>query len=187
MKKIVSLVLALVMCLSLCGCGKSKEVKDAEEKIAALSANSTYAEIHDAFMTYYFLDSELKEQVENAGILNDYCDSLGHFVLTDAMLEEIEEAFAPRGVVGIRDAEIFAAVMCQYCAEPWGYKDASHAIITRYGQLDAYTFVGYGTADFESSSGVVSKLKIQVLYYAEYDEEDSRGYSIGRNLLRDYN
>lgn len=36
MKRRMSLVLVLVMCLSLCACGKSEAVKAVEEKIASI-------------------------------------------------------------------------------------------------------------------------------------------------------
>ena len=45
MKKTLSLILALALCLSLCAC-KSDEVKNVEAQISALSESSTYQEIY---------------------------------------------------------------------------------------------------------------------------------------------
>lgn len=71
MKKIISLVLALVMCLSLCACGKSQAVKDVEEVIKAIgevSLDSEEAILKAERMYDYLTDSE-KSKVENKGVL----------------------------------------------------------------------------------------------------------------------
>lgn len=71
MKKIISLVLALVMCLSLCACGKSQAVKDVEEAINAIgevSLDSEEAILKAERMYDYLTDSE-KSNVENKGVL----------------------------------------------------------------------------------------------------------------------
>lgn len=73
MKKTISLLLALVMCLSLCACGKSEEVIAVEEKIASIGEitdDSTDA-INDARDAYDALSDEDKAKVENASSLHE--------------------------------------------------------------------------------------------------------------------
>ena len=73
MKKTISLLLALVMCLSLCACGKSEEVIAVEEKIASIgeiTIDSTET-INAARDAYNALNDEDKEKVENANILRE--------------------------------------------------------------------------------------------------------------------
>ena len=57
MKRFVALFLALIMCLSLCACGKSEAVKAAEEAIAAIGEVTADSEgsIANAEKLYNFL------------------------------------------------------------------------------------------------------------------------------------
>lgn len=73
MKRILSFILILAICLSLCACGKSEEVKSVEEMISSIgeiSIDSTDL-INDARDTYNALSDEDKEKVENASILRE--------------------------------------------------------------------------------------------------------------------
>lgn len=73
MKKTISLILVLIMCLSLCACGKSEEVKAAEELIATIgeiTLDNTDA-INNARDAFSALSDEEKEKVENAEVLYD--------------------------------------------------------------------------------------------------------------------
>ena len=97
MKKILAFGLALVMCLSMSACGKSEAVTNTETKIGALTSDSTYQEIHEAYELYRALPEKEREDVENISLLSEYCDiQTGHFPLTAEILlkmsEEIEDA-----------------------------------------------------------------------------------------------
>lgn len=73
MKRILSFILILAICLSLCACGKSEEVKSVEEMISSIgeiSIDSTDL-INDARDAYNALSDEDKEKVENASILRE--------------------------------------------------------------------------------------------------------------------
>ena len=73
MKKTISLILVLIMCLSLCACGKCEEVKAAEELIATIgeiTLDNTDA-INNARDAFSALSDEEKEKVENAEVLYD--------------------------------------------------------------------------------------------------------------------
>ncbi len=73
MKKIISLVLALVMCLSLCACGNSKAVKNVEEMIASIGEVSIYSgdAILSAKEAYEQLSVKDRKRVDNSKILEE--------------------------------------------------------------------------------------------------------------------
>lgn len=68
MKRLASLLLVLVMCLSLCACGSrvSEEVRALQEKIdKALEGETAYASLLEIQELYGNLSAEEQEQVEN--------------------------------------------------------------------------------------------------------------------------
>ncbi len=71
MKRILAFVLALVMALALCGCGKSEAVKAVEEKISAIGTVSANSEgkIVSAERAFNSLSQEEKNQVSNYNTL----------------------------------------------------------------------------------------------------------------------
>ena len=72
MKRALSLALVFALCLSLCACGKSKEVKNVEELISAIGEVSL--ESGDAVVAaqeaYALLEDAEKEKVSNIDELN---------------------------------------------------------------------------------------------------------------------
>lgn len=78
MKKTIALLLALVLCLSLGACGKSEEVKAAEEKIASIGDVTIEKAdiIQEASQAYDALRDEDKKKVENFDILQNAMESL---------------------------------------------------------------------------------------------------------------
>lgn len=78
MKKTVSLLLALTLCLSLCACGKSKSVKEVETLIDAIGEVSVDSEaaVVAAEEAYDALTSEEREKVENHTVLADARETL---------------------------------------------------------------------------------------------------------------
>ncbi len=85
MKKIISLILALVMCLSLCACGKSEAVVKVEELISAIGEVSLESKsaIESAQEAFNALSEEEKAEVENYYVLVESHDAF-------KQLEEIE-------------------------------------------------------------------------------------------------
>ena len=67
MKKAISLLLALVMCLSLCACGKSEAVKNVENLISGIGSVtiSSSAAIKEAEEAYNALSDEEQTKVKN--------------------------------------------------------------------------------------------------------------------------
>lgn len=82
MKKAISLMLALVLCLSLCACGKSEAVKNVETLIKAIGEVSEESgeAITAAEAAYNALTDEEKEQVSGIDMLSaakvDYVEAL---------------------------------------------------------------------------------------------------------------
>ena len=85
MKKGISLVLALVMCLSLCACGKSEAASNVEELISAIGEVSLESKdaISSAQEAFDALSEDEKAEVENYYMLVESQDTL-------RKLEEIE-------------------------------------------------------------------------------------------------
>ena len=67
MKKILAMMLSLVMCLSLCACGKSEAVKSVEDLIDGIGnvTISSSAKINEAEEAYNSLSTEEQGQVKN--------------------------------------------------------------------------------------------------------------------------
>lgn len=88
MKKAIILLLALVLCLSLCACGKSKAVKGVEtliDSIGEVSADSETA-VNSAVSAYEALSEEEKKTVANYGVLKVAKEEL-LFLKADALFE----------------------------------------------------------------------------------------------------
>lgn len=86
MKKTVSLLLALVMCLTLCACGKSEEVIAVEEKITSIGEVTIERAniIQEVNQAYDALRDEDKKKVENFDVLQNAMAALH-----DAMFSSI--------------------------------------------------------------------------------------------------
>lgn len=71
MKKIISLAMCLILLLSLCACGKSKQAKAVEEQISTIGDVSLEKEatILSTLENYNQLSDAEKETVENYSIL----------------------------------------------------------------------------------------------------------------------
>ena len=71
MKKFIVVILVLAMCISICSCGKSEEVKNVEAMISAIGTVSQSSEsaILDAERAYGMLSSDDKEKVSNYNVL----------------------------------------------------------------------------------------------------------------------
>lgn len=95
MKKVISLLLMFVLCLSLCACGKSKATKEAEAAIASIgevSLDSSGA-ISQAQKLYDLLTDAEKSKVSNRSVLADAQETYDNLVYThDA--EEIKNVYA---------------------------------------------------------------------------------------------
>lgn len=78
MKKIVALLLAVLMCFSLCGCGKSEAVKNVESMIDAIGEVMLDSEavIVAAEESYNALSEEEQSKVENYAVLTSAREQL---------------------------------------------------------------------------------------------------------------
>ena len=180
MKKALSLILALVMCLSLCAC-KSSEVKNVETQIGTLNENSTYAEIHSVYSLYSSLPLKDQDKVENLDVLGEYCDPLGgEFVLSEAMLQEIEGEFEVSSL-GVTGAEFSVMYDLGIKSNIEGWTKHGDIKITSHKKTDAYTYSVYGTFKLTDEYGSTSTKKFTLSYYAEYSTEEATGYVISHD------
>jgi len=85
MKKAIALFLALVMVFALCGCGKSKAVKETEQAINEIGEVSLYSgdAIKKAKNLYDFLTDSEKESVENRFVLSAAVDEYNNLLLEE--------------------------------------------------------------------------------------------------------
>lgn len=77
MKKVISLILAIAMCLLLCACGKSGAVLKVEELISAIGEVSLESKsaIESAQEAFNALTEEEKAEVENYSVLVESHDA----------------------------------------------------------------------------------------------------------------
>ena len=94
MKKIISLAMCLILLLSLCACGKSKQAKAVEEQISTIGDVSLEKEatILSTLENYNQLSDAEKETVENYSILENAIDTISALKQAEieTALEEIE-------------------------------------------------------------------------------------------------
>ena len=184
MKKAIFLLLVLAMCLSLCSCFKSEEVKNVEMQIATLNENSTYREINDVYKAYINLDIKKQDKVENTDVLAKYCRVPGgEFTLTDAMVEEIEGYFDDyEGVAGTSYVAYLIRYdfgIKQYTRDWMSYRDIA---VTSAERTDAYTIEGKGTIMIQDEYGKWSEYYFTISLRYEYSEEEECGYELDYNV-----
>ena len=180
MKKVVLMILALIMCLSLCAC-KSSEVKNVEAQIGTLNENSTYAEIHSIYSLYSSLSLKDQDKVENLNVLGEYCDPLGgELVLSEAMLQEIEGEFEVSSL-GVTGAEFSVMYDLGVKSKIEGWNKHGDVKITSHKKTDAYTYSVYGTFKLTDEYGNTSIKNFTLSYYAEYSTEEATGYIISHD------
>ena len=122
------------------------------------------------------------EKVENLDILRQYCDSIGHFVLSDDMLQEIMAEFEVNSL-GVSDAEFFIMYRMGIESVVKGWSDYGNIKIASHKQSDSYTYSVYGTFTAYDKFGSPSPMKFELYYYAEYSSEESCGYTISQSLI----
>ena len=182
-KKLVLLLsIVLVVCNLLCACGKSEAVKDVEKQINTLTKSSTYKQIHSVYNKYNDLSHEEVEDVENASILWNYCNESGHFVLTEDMIDEIENKLDEEILWGGNMIEFSISYHMSIKSSIKEWSDWGEEKISSHKQLDKYTYCFYGTVKVTDEYGHMSTRDMELTYFAEYDEEKECGYTINSDL-----
>lgn len=92
MKKAISLLLALVLCLSLCACGKSAKAKTVDEMILAIGevTNDNISDVETAMEAYDALPEQDKKTIENYALLQTAQEKMfyiKYYDLTNRLLE----------------------------------------------------------------------------------------------------
>lgn len=161
--------------------GKSKEVKNAEAQIATLNEESTYKEINDVYSAYNAVKPKHREKVANREVLAEYCDlEGGALVLNDEMLEEIAGAFKETSELSHAKLVIMRYFSVKKEIEHW--IDFEDIELASAKQKDPYTIIAKGTMMIEDEYGDWSAYRVEIDYWAEYDEESDKGYSLDFNV-----
>ncbi len=92
MKKAISLILALALCLSLCACGKSAEAKVVDEMILSIGevTASNVSDVEAALEAYNALPEKDRESIENYALLESAQEEMFYiefYDLTNRLLE----------------------------------------------------------------------------------------------------
>lgn len=121
MKKGISFLLVLVMCLSLCACGKSKEVTAAEKLIAAIGevTDQSGEAIQKAEDAVAALSAEEKESVETLAQLTEAREKYDEI----SAIKPVEELIANIGTVSLESGDAITAARAAYDALADKYKD----------------------------------------------------------------
>ncbi len=177
MKKLISLVLIAVLCLSFTACGKSEEIINVENSINSLTAESDFKTINDVYLLYSALSAENKDKVENSDMLSVYINFSGHFVLTEDMLTEISEYYEHddkfgRALISLNKELTFAKNAYDYAAD-WqdigNYEWAS----SEGEKEDEYTYTRFGKVEVIDKYGNKSIHNFEMNSYAIFDETEN--------------
>lgn len=118
MKKVISLFLALVMCLSLCACGKSEAVKNVEAMIDALMGATEYnvEEIEAIYAAFAELSEKEQKKVGNYDDFCKFSDAyyastlVGTWYPFAFMIDALEESFSPHYYIVLNEDYTFESV-----------------------------------------------------------------------------
>lgn len=162
MRKVLSLLLALIMCLSLCACGKSEAVKNVEVLIAAIGEVTLDSEaaIVAAETAYNALTDEEKAKVENIAMLTEAREVLDVAVFDDfrnsLVTEWVTELKADRFLTLSADGSVTLI-------DPWskftGTWELSPDMAVIHFTLDGLTF----DADLIPENGFIQLSALAVL------------------------
>ncbi len=115
MKKYIALLLALVMCLSFCACGKSEEAQAADDKIAAIGTVTldSGAAIDAANAAVDALEEKDKAALDNLNALTDAVKTYSELVIADEAAK-VDEVIAAIGTVTLDSGEAIEAAKAAY-------------------------------------------------------------------------
>ena len=177
MKRVISVILLLALCLGLCAC-KSGAVKEVEAQIDALTAESSYSDIYSVYQLYCDLSAKEQQKVENISTFHDYCSDNGTFVLTEEMLERIEYEFEREAVGGVSGVQFSLMYDLSIMHNTKGWAKHGNVEIASHKRSDPYTYSVYGTLTVTDDYGQTTKKKFTMTYQAEYTSEKEEGYQI---------
>ena len=138
MKKAISLLLALVLCLSLTACGKSEAVKNVEAMIDALMGSTEYNVEEIEAIYAAFAELSEKEQTK-VGNYDDFCELSDNFYAStligtwypfELWIGELEKSFSPHFYIVLNADHTFESVAGE---EGSGGRFRDHAAVKEHG------------------------------------------------------
>ena len=190
MKKAISLMLAFILCLSLCACGKSEAVKNVEAQIESLGEITVGSgeAITSAQTAFNALSEEEQAKVSNISALSSakvgyaviLIDSIGEVTLeSEAAILAAEEAY--NGLTDEEKATVTNVDMLTTAIERIDILHKEEALVGRWCSIDnkqsVLTFMkdgivdlgeGYKTDYIFTDGGV--KLEVDIEYNLNYEE-----------------
>ena len=149
MKKAISLLLTLVICLSLCACGKSEAVKNVEAMIDALMGSTEYnveeiEAIHTAFATFSEKEQKKVGNYDDFSELSDdfYAASLvGTWYPFDFVIDSLEESFSPHYYIVLNEDHTYESVAGE-AGSATGTWEVKNKCLTLLGLKELNTLIG---------------------------------------------
>ncbi len=199
MKKGMSLVLVLVLCLSLCGFGKSQAVQETEKAINDIGTVSLSSEdaIKKAEKLMSVLTEREKEKVSNRLILIDARETFDELV-AEIIFEKAEDAYAKLttaaklAITGVEDvyAGAYAGIQGKYSKyNTMMYYMKFTTSLNNSDLFDAYTALHkFGEVEDSAANGVAVVLMAHNTCgtFDELDDTMSEGLSIIKELSNNY-
>lgn len=144
MKKIISLIGVLVVCLSLSACGKSEAVKNVESQIAGIESVSadTLGAVYSAMDAYDALPEEEAKKVKNYDAMTDELDAYlesvlaGHWIHQPTYFNDIEEMYQKVDLTLNADG----TAVGNFASGPWRVEDGVVKIDNGKANYVYYTF-----------------------------------------------
>lgn len=195
MKKIVSWILVFIMCLSLCGCGKSEAVKNVETMIDVLMESAEYniEEIEGIHTAFSALSEKEQKKVGN---YDDFCELSDNFYASaligtwypfELWHGELEKCFSPDFYIVLNADHTFESVAGEEgtTTGTWEVKNKSLTLLG--SKLDPKKLYIWGTGgDAENSISLNICYEEGIIYlddFVRYGKKDDYFRVLGDILL----
>ncbi len=149
MKKVISLLLALVLCLSLCACGKSEAVKNVEAMIDALMGSIEYnvEEIEAIYAAFAALSEKEQKKVRNYTDFSKLSDDFYAASLVGTWypfafdIGSLEERFSPPYYIVLNADHTYESVAGE-AGSTTGTWEVKNKCLTLLGLKELNTLIG---------------------------------------------
>ena len=182
MKKAISLLLALVLCLALCACGKSEAVKNVEAMIDALMGATEYnvEEIEAIYTAFAELSEKEKKRVGNYDDFIKISDEYYAYAIVGTwypfafVIDALEESFSPHYYIVLNEDYTFESVAGKEGITT-GTWEVKNKCLTLFGLKELHTLsTGWGDEGSDIAIHIAYEDGFVYLdaYHSYYKEDD---------------